>query len=209
MLAPEIDQSQKSLPLLLLESFVVRNHLSNKNFLKKILVKWSFIWHICKIFRKTNISYPLVHTRTCIRTRACTFWYFPGTFFLYIYNCIAATQISRNNCIFSEAATGGVLWIKVFLEISQNSQENTCVSFLIKLLRKRLWHRRFSVNFAKFLRTRFLQNTSGRLFLYSFIHISWTVWYEKLKQTRLMMLSVDSILYKKYHWWLLLQQKIS
>ena len=32
------------------------------------------------------------------------------------------------------------------------------------LLKKRLWHRRFTVNFAKFLRTPFLQNTSGRLF---------------------------------------------
>ena len=34
-----------------------------------------------------------------------------------------------------EAATRGVLCKKVFLEISQNSQENTCarVSFLIKL----------------------------------------------------------------------------
>ena len=55
---------------------------------------------------------------------------------------------------------------KVFLEISQNSQEITCVrvSFLIKLqarpatlLKKRLWHRRFPVNFAKFLRTPFLK----------------------------------------------------
>ena len=51
---------------------------------------------------------------------------------------------------------------KVFLEISQNSQENTCAraSFLIKLqalpetlLKKRLWRRCFPVNFAKFLRT--------------------------------------------------------
>ena len=33
------------------------------------------------------------------------------------------------------AATGGVLWKKVFLKISRNSQEDTCarVSFLIKL----------------------------------------------------------------------------
>ena len=54
---------------------------------------------------------------------------------------------------------------KLFLEISQNSQENTFarVSFLIKLqappatlLKKRLWHRCFPVNFAKFLRTRFI-----------------------------------------------------
>ena len=33
------------------------------------------------------------------------------------------------------------------------------------LLKKRLWHRCFPVNFAKFLRTPFLQNTSRRLFL--------------------------------------------
>ena len=49
----------------------------------------------------------------------------------------------------------------VFLEIPQNSQENACVrvSFLIKLqaslLKKKLWHRCFLVNFAKFLRTPF------------------------------------------------------
>ena len=36
---------------------------------------------------------------------------------------------------YSEAATGGVLYKKVFLKISRNSQENNCarVSFLIKL----------------------------------------------------------------------------
>ena len=53
----------------------------------------------------------------------------------------------------------------LFLEIPQNSQENTSaiVSFLIKLqaqpatlLKKRLWRRCFPVNFAKFLRTPFL-----------------------------------------------------
>ena len=32
-------------------------------------------------------------------------------------------------------------------------------------LKKRLWHRCFLVNFVKFLRTHFLQNTSGRLLL--------------------------------------------
>ena len=34
------------------------------------------------------------------------------------------------------------------------------------LLKKRLWHRCFPVNFAKFLRTPFLQNTSGWLLLF-------------------------------------------
>ena len=34
------------------------------------------------------------------------------------------------------------------------------------LLKKRLWYRLFPVNFVKFLRTPFLQNTSERLLLY-------------------------------------------
>ena len=46
----------------------------------------------------------------------------------------------------------------MFLKISQNSQENTRarVSFFLRsatLLKKRLWHRCFPRNFAKFLRT--------------------------------------------------------
>ena len=51
------------------------------------------------------------------------------------------------------------------LEISQNTQENTCarVSFLIKLqaeacnvIKKRLWHMCFPMNFSKFLKITFL-----------------------------------------------------
>ena len=61
----------------------------------------------------------------------------------------------------AEAVTGSCSVKKVFLEIWQNSQENTCgrVSFSIKLqalLKKRLWRRCFPVDFAKFLRTPFL-----------------------------------------------------
>ena len=64
---------------------------------------------------------------------------------------------------------------KVFLEIPQNSQENTCarVSFLIKLqaspatlLQKRPWHWCFPVNFAKFLRTPFFTQHLWWLLLY-------------------------------------------
>ena len=36
---------------------------------------------------------------------------------------------------------------------------------LATLLKKRLWFKSFPVNFVKFLRTSFLQNTSGRLLL--------------------------------------------
>ena len=55
-----------------------------------------------------------------------------------------------------EAATGGVLYEKVFFKISQNSQENTGV----------FWHRYFPVNFTKFIRIPLLQNSFGRLLLF-------------------------------------------
>ena len=92
---------------------------------------------------------------------------------------------------------------KVFLEIPQNSQENSCarVSFLINLqarpatlLKKRLWHRRFSVNFLEFLRTPFLWNTSGGCFCLNIFNtkldyiclIGWSnsYSYRALKETR-------------------------
>ena len=72
-----------------------------------------------------------------------------------------------------EAATRDALKEKMFLEISQNSQENTCarVHFFKKLqgpatlLKKRPWYMCFPVNFSKFLRTPFLQNTSRRVLM--------------------------------------------
>ena len=56
---------------------------------------------------------------------------------------------------------------------------NTCLESLFKyrcrpipatLLKKRLWNKCFPVNFAKFLRTPFLQNTSRRLLLKLIYH---------------------------------------
>ena len=41
----------------------------------------------------------------------------------------------------------------------------------VALLNKRLRHRRFPVDFVKFLRTPFLQNTSGRLLLLYFLSV--------------------------------------
>ena len=54
---------------------------------------------------------------------------------------------------------------KLFLKISQNSQENTCakVFFLNKVAG--LWHGNFSGNFSQFLRAPFLENTYARLLL--------------------------------------------
>ena len=58
-----------------------------------------------------------------------------------------------------EAATGGVLKRKVFLETSQNLQENPFVGGL-KPATVLKTSRDFPVNFAKFLRTRVLKNNS-------------------------------------------------
>ena len=88
---------------------------------------------------------------------------------------------SLSCCILSRSRHRRCSVKKVFLEIVQNSQENTCVgvSFLIKLqasglrpatlLKKRVWRKCFPVNFAKFLGIPFLQSSSGRLLL-SFLH---------------------------------------
>ena len=65
-----------------------------------------------------------------------------------------------------------VFYKNVLSKISQYSQENTCarVSFCLRsatLLTKRFWHKFSPVNFAKFLGTPFLQDTSRRLLLQS------------------------------------------
>ena len=67
---------------------------------------------------------------------------------------------------------------KGVLKISKNSQENICASLFFNkvaglmsatILKKRLWHRCFPVNFAKFLRTPLLQNATGQLLLNIYI----------------------------------------
>ena len=62
---------------------------------------------------------------------------------------------------------------KVFLEISQNSQENTCarVSFSIKV---HLYYMCFPVNFVTFLRTPFLKEHLWWLLLPLYIHCNAT-----------------------------------
>ena len=66
-------------------------------------------------------------------------------------------------CLDSEAATGGVLEKKVFLKISEKSQENTCLfSNKAAGLKKLTLGTVFSCEFSK-LRTPLLQNISDCL----------------------------------------------
>ena len=98
-------------------------------------------------------------------------------FFIKLYYSSCSTFISSLNfqhCCFSftEAATRGVLYKKgVLKNFAKFTGKHLCQSlFLIEsqappgtLLKRRLWHRCFPLNFAKFLRIPFLQNTSERL----------------------------------------------
>ena len=52
----------------------------------------------------------------------------------------------------------------VLKNLAKFTGKHLCWSLFFKM-KKRLQHRCFAVNFAKFLRTPFLQNTSGRLHL--------------------------------------------
>ena len=84
--------------------------------------------------------------------------------------CILQKRFSireMTNICFRRWCTVEVFRKKVFLEISQNSQGSTCarLSFFNKvailrpatLLKKRVWHRCFPVNFVKYLRTPFFE----------------------------------------------------
>ena len=66
------------------------------------------------------------------------------------------------------------VWKGVLRKFTKFTGEHLCQSLFFNkaaglrpatLFKKRLWHKCFSVNFVKFLRTSFLENTSGRLFL--------------------------------------------
>ena len=117
-----------------------------------------------KSINELNVS------NVCQRCKDCIEWKIkykkykprtvPGKWWAFVSKCMS----EKNH---SEAVTRRCSIKKGFLEISQNSQGSICtrVSFLIKfqastwpanLLKMRLWHRCFPVNFAKFLRTSFL-----------------------------------------------------
>ena len=73
------------------------------------------------------------------------------------------------NIILWEYTCTGKILVNI-CHLNQNAQKRPPLLLQARsatLLKKRLWHRCFSVNFAKFLRTLFLQNTSRRLLLYS------------------------------------------
>ena len=149
-----------------------------KDFCRILGVSTSSFFYICSrsllintrlFFISHFVSVPLRrgYRRSRITVFVCSFVPVSFCIFDYLYrdfwffvDCFVTSALSRSSHL-------EVFVKKVFLEISENSQENTCVrvSFLVKLqtfmrpatlLKKRFWHRCFPVNFAKFIKTRFL-----------------------------------------------------
>ena len=88
--------------------------------------------------------------------------FFPANNYSLLESCqlYVIAKYKASSCCKIEAVIQRCSVKKAFLKILQNLQENPCarVSFLIKLqLKKRLWHRCFPVNIAKFLRILFLK----------------------------------------------------
>ena len=84
---------------------------------------------------------------------------------LYSTSSVARNRISHGKCSLRKG---------VLRNSAKFTGKHLCQSLLFSkvaglrpetLLKKRLWHRCFPVNFVKFLRTSFLQNTSTRLLL--------------------------------------------
>ena len=80
--------------------------------------------------------------------------------FSHILRCVCLVLNTRlrclNDCCCQKSSSRGCSVKKLFLEILQNSQENTCTIVFLRpatLLTKRLWHRCFPVNFVKLLST--------------------------------------------------------
>ena len=65
---------------------------------------------------------------------------------------------------------------KVFIKISQISQQNTCGLHVCNFIKNRLQHRCFPVKFAKLLRTRILKNICKRLLHFLRDVVEWNGW---------------------------------
>ena len=134
--------------------------------------------------------------------------FFPTNDFSLLESCqlCIIAKYKASNCCKIEAVIIRYSVKEVFLKILQNSQENPCarVSFSITLqLIKRLWHRCFPVNIAKFLRTPFSikhyrwlllwklepslwnqQNFSSSYFWLHLISLAPSTWWQNCCKTR-------------------------
>ena len=95
---------------------------------------------------------------------------YPFMFIVYISGTYLCKKVTENREVSSaNTFTFANNFSNMLLAYMEKQPKKAQRHFLINrrlatLLKKSLWHRCFPVNFAKFLRTPFLQNTSGGCF---------------------------------------------
>ena len=128
----------------------------------------SLISYVRKLFRKFNISYHLTGRRTCVHQgmRNTSFAYVLSEWSLYIIIFFVNKDFRdyRGSRLEVFCKKG------VLKNFSKFTGKNSCQSLFFNkvtktLLKTRIWHWCFLVNFTKFFRTAFLQTTSRRLLL--------------------------------------------
>ena len=119
-----------------------------------------FFSHLDRKRELRSISLYSVQMRESMDQKNSEYVHFSRSgFFFLMYTLL--------NIILWEYTCTGKILVNI-CHLNQNAQKRPPLLLQARsatLLKKRLWHRCFSVNFAKFLRTLFLQNTSGRLLL--------------------------------------------
>ena len=166
----------------------------HKNFLciwgrsihRKLSVKKCFWKNSSKKQGRSPVLFSLVCRPATLLEKRLSLKYFLWTLKTFWRQCLC--RAPDTECFWQKQAQRLFFKKKVFFKISQNSQEKTCVgvSFLIRLLpwslrlvtllKRRVRHRCFPVNFAKILRTLFSQKASGHCFHYDKVEarlISW------------------------------------
>ena len=134
--------------------------------------------------RKNYINIKTIHS---ISLTLSDFLSFDSHVFIFFVFCVSSNNRSNHwRC----SVKKGVL-----RNFAKFIGKHLCKSFFFNkvaglrpatLLKKRLWHRCFLVNFAKFLRTPFLQNTSERLLLYiRLFSFSWKVYMVEVREVYL------------------------
>ena len=121
-----------------------------------------------------------------------------GSFFIFIYrrNIFVFLIFIKSQWLFlnyTKADSRRYFAKKVFLKISQNSQENTCGQCLLvhkvqgltsaTLFKKKLWQSCVSVIFGKFLRTRFYRTpplAASHCSSFTYINLSFLVYSYKI-----------------------------
>ena len=118
--------------------------------------KWLWVW-IPLLFIIKLCWYVSTSNFPLSKTRLKPDWIFRSNH----HRCSLKTDVLRNFTKFTATHLCQSLFFNKVAGLSSAT-----------LLKKRLWHRCFPVNFAKFLRICFLQNSSGRLLhcLYQLLH---------------------------------------